>query len=232
MAAKKTRKRPNKRVPRRRRTAEEARREILDAAERRLREDGPDGIRLQQIAADAGLTHSTLLHHFGSREALVEALVERAMTGLASDLSEAIRARDAVASAPATLERVFRTLGDGGHAQLLFWRVLSGWTQPERSLEGTLLRQLIDTLHARRRSLAREAGSGARVPPRSDTTFTSLLAAFAIIGEAAVGQLVLGEGGVGMSRSDFRRHLVELVLERLVGDNPGGGDLLLHDQAV
>lgn len=228
MAVKQSRRRKAKRTLRRRRTAEEARREVLDAAERCLREDGPEGIRLQQIAADAGLTHSTLLHHFGSRECLIEALVERAMRGLASELTEAIQARDPAASAPATLERVFRTLGDGGHAQLLIWRVLSGWTRPDRSLERTLLQQLIDTLHARRVSLERKAGR--RAPPRSDTTFTSLLAAFAIIGEAAVGQLVLGKGGLGMSRSEFRRHLTDLVFEKLVGDDPSGREQLLAEQ--
>lgn len=215
---------------RRRRTADEAREEILDAAEQRLAADGPEGIRLKQIAGDVGLSHSTLLHHFGSRRGLVEALVERTMLGLARDLVEAIRARDAVASAPVTLQRVFETLGDRGHARLLIWRVLCGLTRPGHSLEGTLLRQLIDALHERRTALHRERGAGA--PARNDTAFTSLLATFAIIGETAVGQLVLGDDGVGMSRSEFRRHLVDLVLERLVGDTPGGREALVGEHPV
>jgi len=37
---------------------------------------------LQEIAADVGVSHSTILHHFGSREALVEAVVTRALDGL------------------------------------------------------------------------------------------------------------------------------------------------------
>ena len=55
-----------------RRTAEDARAAILDAAERRLGATGPGGIRLQEVAADVGVSHSTVLHHFGSREGLVE----------------------------------------------------------------------------------------------------------------------------------------------------------------
>ena len=39
---------------RRRRTAEEARHEILAAAQRRLAEGGPEAIRLQDIARDLG----------------------------------------------------------------------------------------------------------------------------------------------------------------------------------
>ena len=215
---------------RRRRTPDVARAEILDAAEQRLASEGPEGIRLKGIAGDVGLSHSTLLHHFGSRQGLVEALAERTMRGLARDLVEAIRARDPVASAPATLQQVFRTLGDGGHARLLIWRVLTGWTQPGHSLDGTLLRQLIDALHERRATLHRERGAPA--PSRSETAFTSLLATFAIIGEAAVGSLVLDGHGAGMSQAEFRSHLVELVLERLVGDTPGGREALVREGAI
>src|SRR5262245_6032327 len=72
--------------PRRRRTAEQAREEILDAAEKRLRDRGPDAIRLQEIAADVGISHPAVLHHFGSREGLVGAVTERAMNKLEHEL--------------------------------------------------------------------------------------------------------------------------------------------------
>ena len=51
-----------------RRTAEEARRLILDAAEKRLAQQGPEGLRLQDIARDIGISHPAILHHFESRE--------------------------------------------------------------------------------------------------------------------------------------------------------------------
>ena len=60
---------------RRRRSAAETRDAILEAAERRLVDGGPEAIRLQEIAADAGISHPAILHHFGSREGLVEAMV-------------------------------------------------------------------------------------------------------------------------------------------------------------
>src|SRR5262249_22912893 len=62
-----------------RRTAEGARREILDAAEKRLRELGPDGVRLQQIASDVGVSHPAILHHFESFEGLIQQVVQRAV---------------------------------------------------------------------------------------------------------------------------------------------------------
>ena len=53
---------------------------------------GPAGIRLQEVAADVGLSHPTVLHHFGSREGLVEAVVARALDSLHAGLLEAVRA--------------------------------------------------------------------------------------------------------------------------------------------
>ena len=52
---------PKKRV---RRTKEEAQRVILDAAEERLANGGPEALRLQDIAADVGISHPAILHHF------------------------------------------------------------------------------------------------------------------------------------------------------------------------
>ncbi len=210
---------PNRRPPasparRRRRPVETARAEILDAAERLLAEGGPEAIRLKEIAAAVGLSHPTVLHHFGSRQELVEALVERAMRVLTNDLTEALRAPDVVASGPEILERVFHTLGDAGHARLLVWRVLAGWTRPEGATEGKLLRQIIDVVHERRRDLQR----GDPEPDPIDTAFTILLAAFATVGEAVLGPLLLPEAA-GKSRTigpRYRRWLADRVVEILM----------------
>ena len=84
---------PTKKIIKRvRRSADDARREILDAAEAMLRDLGPAGIRLHQIADDVGVSHPAILHHFGSREGLIEAGVNRAVERLESDLIEAIAA--------------------------------------------------------------------------------------------------------------------------------------------
>ena len=61
-----------------RRTPEEARALILRAARERLSRTGPEGLRLQDIAADAGISHPSILHHFGNREGLVRALTREA----------------------------------------------------------------------------------------------------------------------------------------------------------
>src|SRR5262245_5867907 len=112
---------------RQRRTAEEARRIILEAAERRLRERGPAGIRLQDIAAEVGVSHPAVLHHFGSRELLIEAVVHQTIRGLEEELVAAFDSSRGAAPDPVTLlDRVSKTLGDRGQARLLAWLVLSG----------------------------------------------------------------------------------------------------------
>ena len=63
--------------PRVRRSAEEARAVILDAAETHLRARGPDGLRLKDLADEIGISHPAILHHFGSRTALVQAVMQR-----------------------------------------------------------------------------------------------------------------------------------------------------------
>src|SRR6266576_7137425 len=73
-------------VKRRRRTPEEARRLILDTAQALIARAGPEGLRLQEIAAAAGISHPLILHHFGSREGLVRALVQQAVAELRDKL--------------------------------------------------------------------------------------------------------------------------------------------------
>lgn len=56
--------------------AEATRRLILDAAARIFRRDGYSAARLADIAAEIGMKAGSLYYHFGSREALVEAVME------------------------------------------------------------------------------------------------------------------------------------------------------------
>ncbi len=65
-----------------RRKPEDARALILDAAEKSMAAHGPAGIRLQDVAQQAGVSHPTILHHFGSREGLVRALNQRTLEDL------------------------------------------------------------------------------------------------------------------------------------------------------
>jgi AcrR family transcriptional regulator len=78
-----------------RRTPEEARALILEAAEGTIAKTGPSGLRLQDVAKAAGVSHPTILHHFGSREGLVKALNLRTLEDLKAVLVAPAMARTA-----------------------------------------------------------------------------------------------------------------------------------------
>lgn len=58
----------------------DARNRILDAAARRLREEGLDGTAIVPVMRDAGLTHGTFYSHFASKENLADAAFTHAIT--------------------------------------------------------------------------------------------------------------------------------------------------------
>src|SRR5260370_42078020 len=78
-----------------RRTPEAAKLAILEAAERRLIEDGPDGVRVQHIAADLGITGAALPYPFGSRETLIDAVRRYSAMSLLTDFEAIMEALDA-----------------------------------------------------------------------------------------------------------------------------------------
>ncbi|HBH89080.1 MAG TPA: TetR/AcrR family transcriptional regulator, partial [Hyphomonadaceae bacterium] len=68
--------------PRIRRTPEESRANILASAERLLTEQGPQTLRLADVAKEAGVANATVLHHFGTIDGVHTALMERMIAEL------------------------------------------------------------------------------------------------------------------------------------------------------
>jgi len=193
-----------------RRTPEEARRLILKAAQARLARTGPEGLRLQDIAADAGISHPSILHHFGSREGLVRALTQQAVEDLKQTLVEALTS-SASASTEALLDQVFNAFRNG-LAQRLAWLAT---VDPEGSQGGNaqVMRQIIDVAHARRQA---SALPGTTIP-REDTEAQVHLVAAAAFGDAMFGaQLRRSAGQQPGSAADrrFRAWLATLLRGR------------------
>src|ERR1700732_1345250 len=101
-----------------RRTPEEARRLILETAQQLIARAGPEGLRLQDIAAAAGISHPLILHHFGSRAGLVRELTREATLELRDKLVAAMTAGEY--SIEDQLDRVFDAFR-GGLAQRMAW---------------------------------------------------------------------------------------------------------------
>lgn len=61
-------------MTRKRRSPEEAKREILHVARQLVLEEGPDALKIKRVAQMIGISHPTILHHFGSAEGLLTQL--------------------------------------------------------------------------------------------------------------------------------------------------------------
>lgn len=59
---------------------------ILDAVERMLVTGGADAVRLDAVAAEAGVSKGGLLHHFGSKRALIEGVLGRLVDRFEAEL--------------------------------------------------------------------------------------------------------------------------------------------------
>ena len=185
--------------PRRRRDAASARAAILDAADRQLITVGPSGIRLQEVAAAAGVSHPTVLHHFGSREGLVKAVITRSLAEINARLAESIaQSTGDVAQNAELLEGVFGALAAHGRARVVMWLALEG-----QQIEGDArLATVVDATHALRK--ARNAGKR-RTPPREDTAHVVVLAALALVGAAVMGPALLENAGLAQDAAAERR---------------------------
>lgn len=185
-----------------RRSAGDARREILEAAERRLVACGPDAVRVQTIARDVGITDAAVHYHFGNREGLYEALIRYAGGRLKDQLT-------AVAAGwnPGSLdmhelvELLESTYDRLGYARLTAWMRLAGW-QPRGA---GMLRHYAQALHAARAS--RAAAAGAPEPRAEDTRFVLALVNLVAWAEALIGDSTRRMVDLPRDRASARRFM-------------------------
>src|SRR5438874_8437435 len=175
-------------VKRLRRTPEEARRLILDTAQELIARSGPEGLRLQEIAAAAGISHPLILHHFGSREGLVRALTQQAVTELRDKLLAALGSAEY--SLEEQLDRVFDAYRDG-LAQRLAWLATVD-REGQEATNAMVMRDIADGLHARR---VAAAPPGAAIE-RADTESLIHLVAAAAFGDAIFGAQLRRSAGL------------------------------------
>lgn len=112
---------------RRRRAPDEARREAVDAARALLLSGGPTAVTLSAVAADIGVTHANLIHHFGSAAGLQSALMGSMVADLGQALETAVTRLRTDDGAPMELiNAVFDAFAEGGAGRLAAWIALSG----------------------------------------------------------------------------------------------------------
>ncbi|MBB6093531.1 AcrR family transcriptional regulator [Povalibacter uvarum] len=184
-----------------RRTPEEARALALESARRLLIAEGPDAITLQAVAADLGMSHTNLIHHFGSAGGLQSALMGEMVRELTSVLEKAVeRFRAGEGSEQDFVDIVFEVFDKGGAGRLAAWIVLSG--------ESDKLEPVGEVVRTYIRNVERGADD-AHGDVHERITSASLLVTLAAFGDAVIGDSI--GSMMGRERKAMRRIIAELL---------------------
>ncbi|HEX5380180.1 MAG TPA: helix-turn-helix domain-containing protein [Phenylobacterium sp.] len=191
-----------------RRSVEASKHAILEVAERHLIDDGPNGVKVQKIGRELGITDAAIHYHFGNREGLLEALLRFSGRRFVDDFAAMAESVDLASFSLDQAARLLTDLyGRRGGARLAMWLVLSGWS-PKGS--GMLLPMATLLNEARtRRALDR----GLEVPTLEDSQrLIALLSALAFA-QALTGDAVLRSVGLNNLAPDAFLSWVAAELE-------------------
>ncbi|WP_309645475.1 helix-turn-helix domain-containing protein [Phenylobacterium sp.] len=182
-----------------RRTVEASRQAILEAAERCLIDEGPNGVKVQRIARDLGLTDAAIHYHFGNREGLMEALLRFSGRRFVEEVQGAMSVGDAAGidlrQAASRLSELYERRGT---ARLAMWLMLAGWSPKGAGM----LQPLAEWLHAGRAQRARAAGLAA--PAFEDSQKMIALLGAVTFAQALSGDAHLRSAGLqGVAQNEF-----------------------------
>lgn len=134
---------PTVTTSRTRRSPDEARRLILDAAASLLTEGGVTAVQVRAVAARVGMTDAGVTYHFGNREKLLAELLRHGGRQLRAALEDVLAAwldRDAdLLELVQSLETLYRR----GYGELAVALHAAGWRDPG----GGMLDPVVDALH-------------------------------------------------------------------------------------
>ncbi|MET9364470.1 TetR family transcriptional regulator [Streptomyces sp. NPDC006632] len=149
-----------------RRTPDEAKRLILEAAAGLLAAGGPAAVRVRAVAAEVGVSDAAVNHHFGTHEQLLSALLRFGGSKLKSELRTALGGWSDQAADPAGLVRVLSALYADGFAELALALRQLGW----RDTGSGMLDEVVDRLHTTARAAC--ATTGRTAPSRETVQLT------------------------------------------------------------
>ncbi|MET0497589.1 MAG: TetR/AcrR family transcriptional regulator [Steroidobacteraceae bacterium] len=151
----------------------------LASARRLLLKSGPDAITLQAVAADLGMSHTNLLHHFGSAGGLHSSLMREMVRELTDAIESAVtRFRSGEGSVRDFVDIVFDAFDAGGAGQLAAWIMLSGEAEHLAPVQ-EVVRKYIDNIE--------ETADSAQNHVRDRVTTATLLVTIAAFGDALIG---------------------------------------------
>ena len=189
---------------------------ILNAAQNRIAIHGPEGLKIMDVAKDAGISHPLVLHHFGSKAGLIDALISRLIISIAAELEPLFMASFSGGTA---LDSVVNAGYEFWHvdkrAELLFWAYSK---QPDRiiTIIGENLIKVIDVANKSRMALMPSGTEEERLWRDSARTF--LLVTFMLVGDGLFGELMTKSVGLDVNdRHKIRTMMAKMVIRRLMG---------------
>jgi AcrR family transcriptional regulator len=184
--AKKTKSKPDTppAARRQRRQPKEVRSAAIEAARKLLAAQGPNAITLKAVAAELGMTHTNLIHHFGSAGELQSEL----MREMVSELTTSIETAMAQSGAGAENRRhfvdlVFDAFDKRGAGKLAAWIVMSGNAKQLMPVS-QVVREYADYVEHTMGPDSGDASLHQRV------TSAILLVTLAAVGDAIIGDLL------------------------------------------
>ena len=201
------------RSPRVRRTPEEARTLALTSARRLLLAEGPDAITLQAVASDLGMSHTNLIHHFGSASGLQSELMRQMVSELTTTIESAVmRLRAGKGEVKDFVNIVFDAFDRGGAGRLAAWMALTGESMHLAPI-GEVVRDYIDSVE--------RAAEGDAATIHERVTSATLFVTVAALGDAIIGNEL--RKMVGRER-DAVRKLMGALLPTVLAAQPNEGD--------
>jgi TetR/AcrR family transcriptional regulator, repressor for neighboring sulfatase len=196
-------------TPRReRRTPQQARSLALRSARNLLITQGPNAITLQAVASELGMSHTNLIHHFGSAGGLQTALMHHMVSELTSAIESAVqRFRTGHGDASDFVNIVFDAFDTGGAGALAAWIMLSG--------EGQRLAPVGEVVQNYLHNMERGTEDPATI--RLRVTSATLLVTVAAFGDAVIGKYLRAMVG---RDEDSVRDLTTQVLKQLLPAPP------------
>ena len=178
-----------------RRSAEESRRAILDAAAGLLIEGGPHAVQVRAVAERVGMTDAGVAHHFGSRDDLLLALLHHGGRRLRDSVGGAVAqwmdGRADVAGLVAGIANVYAE----GYGALAIALHAAGWRD-----EGSgLLEPVVDALHRARRH------AGVPSPRKEETRLAVAALHQALATEAVHGPAFRRSAGISAATATSSR---------------------------
>ena len=195
-----------------RRSSAVARAQIIAAAQVRISKLGPGGLRLQDVAADVGVSHPALLHHFGSREGLLQQVQAHSVERMRDALLTSLSSTDGNSGLVPTVFEAFQ----GGLAHQLVWISQSSGFCPTDVVP---FQEIVDALYAKR---VKTAKLGVH-PRKEDTVHMAHLVVVAALGDALLGSLFRNQSDPIVEereRVHFQQWLQTLFREHLAAQTP------------